>query len=202
MARRAIPLVFGAFAIVVTLTFLLIRDEGSPSDDMPFALQQLLLELDDLEPGFQAGDDTGCGAISPEGRSPELAAVLGNTFPPFCVNQFESDGVLTPPMIESAVVLLPTPELASALMTAPGAATQYFFGLNRPVGAPEQVGFGDEAVLIDSQDVNSGGGGLLFAWRDGSHVHFLGFIGPRARIDHRGYMSHLADIQQSRSEDR
>src|SRR5688572_25293397 len=119
MRRRAIPLILGALAIIVTVTFLLTRDEGSPRDDMPFALQDMLLDLGDLEPGFRRGDDTGCGAISSEGRSPELAAILGNTFPPFCVNQFESDGVLRPPVIESAVVLLPTPELASGVMSDP-----------------------------------------------------------------------------------
>jgi hypothetical protein len=188
-----------AAVVVVAIAagaFVLLR---SPDDESwPVPIELTLLRLSDLPRGYTLGDDGGCGALTPEGRPPALDAILGMNFPPICTIELQrpprDEG---PHSIISAVVELPSSELASQVMVVVPELGRRVIGSSEDLTA-EPYDFEDEAAVMEFRDVNTQEEGIILAWRAGSRINLISVAGD-ARPDILTFTRSLAEVQQRRA---
>jgi hypothetical protein len=151
----AVPI--GALILPMVTVAIILLFDNADGDSRPVTIQESLLRLSDLSAGYTIGDESGCGAITPEGRPAGLAQALGQTFPPFCVIQLErlvqDEG---PHQIQSSAVELPSVEQAEAVMDFVPQLGRYVLGKSLDlISTPYD--FGDESPLMEFRDFNTGG---------------------------------------------
>jgi hypothetical protein len=177
-----------------------------PSGDLVALGEETVLRLHDLPPGYQIGDDSGCGPWIPEGEPDGVIRFIVENWPEGCDFEyerlFELPGTDSAPLVYSGSSVFPT--LASAdrgfeLLSGIEERSQDT-KLREVVPAPQ---IGDRARLFRSEDVlvegRSNRSGSFLVWRQGRIVSQL-LIAGRAPAANSRIALRLAALQQARVE--
>jgi hypothetical protein len=181
----------------------------APAQDPAADPKNLLLRLGDVPPGYQVGDDSGCGmTLSDEGAPRELARLQAEHPQENCGIQLErvwvtEDGPTGPPRVESYAFVFATAKGANAAFEVRHRLAAYMLGLRprklhevaplRPVGEAAAAYETDDALGVTGIP---GRPGVAFLWRSGrvlSVVFGVGTVRQEAAMV-------LAEVQQRRIE--
>jgi hypothetical protein len=188
---------------------------SEPSGELVAGSEETVLRLHDLPPGYQVGDDSGCGASLPfgEGEVPEgrlegrFQKWVLKHWPEGCYYQYEQVFKVpglgpAPPLVEAETLNTPS-EVAAA-----EGFDLYNALINRsPEGRDRKTvtiaPTGVQARLIRGRDAavkgQKGEARSFLIWRHGKQLSFLVAAGLDPRRNDRAVL-HFAEIQQQRLE--
>lgn len=197
MRRGRLALLAAVLVVAVALAGLVVLSSSDEAPE-PVPLEQTLIRLSDLPAGYSIGDDSGCGALTPEGRPPALDAILGMNFPPVCSIELQrphrDQG---PHSIVSAAVELPSVDTASQVMTVLPELGRRVIGTAIDLES-EPYDFEDGAAIMEFRDVNTQEEGIVLGWRSGGRINLISVAGD-AQPDILTFTRGLADVQQKRA---
>lgn len=205
-------------AAVAALALLLVPSAGAlsePSGKLVAGGEETVLRLHDLPPGYQIGDDSGCGPLFPLGEEGGPESRLERRYlkwivrywPEGCFYEYERlfevpDLRPSPPLVEAETINTPSEKAANR---GYGLYTEILDrskeGRNRKtVSIPPS---GTPALLIRSKDElvegKTGRAGTFLFWRHGRLLSFVEAAGLSPRGNDAAAL-HFAQAQQARLE--
>jgi hypothetical protein len=209
-----------ARASVLTVALLLLIAPSAvaltePSGDLVAGSEETALRLHDLPPGYQLGDDGGCGPSGPGGEEGEPSGKLQKRYlrwvvrywPEGCLYQYEQlfkvpGSGPAPPLVEAETLNTPSDKAAAiGIRLTEDLVERYEKKADR--GTVTISPSGIQARLLRSRNFLVDGKpdqpGTVLYWRSGKLIGYLEVAGMDPRRNDRAAL-HFAQIQQGRME--
>jgi hypothetical protein len=205
----------GALVALVLLAVPAAQAARGPSGELVAGAEETVLRLHDLPPGYQVGDDSGCGAWLPFGEGQEPEGRLEERFQDWAFKYWPEGCFYEYEQIFKVPGLGPAPPLVKAeTLNTPGEAAAaegldlYNALIDRSAKSGERKlvtisPTGVQARLLRDRDALVGGSAgesrSFLIWRHGQQLSFLTAAGLAPRRNDRAVIRH-AGVQQQRLE--